>query len=311
VITQSPLPGATVAPGAAIALTVSRGPAPAGLVPPVVGLTRAVAVGSIEAASLVAGVTFANNATVPAGTVISQNPAAGTALAPGATVAISVSLGADGLVLALGFNEATGTAVIDGSGWQQNGTIREATRVAGKFGNALRFDGVNDWVTVNDTTASPADLTNGMTIEAWVNPSVMNGWETVLMKERGGLNMSYALYAHDGAPLAGGIAAPAGYIRAQNGDQPVRGLTALPLNTWTHLATTYDGANQRLYVNGVLVRTSPMVGNIAVANGNIRIGGNQSFTGEFFQGLIDEVRIYNRARTAAQIQADMNAPIVP
>ena len=312
IVTQDPLPGGVVAPGGAVNVFVSKGPQPiVGLVPSVVGTTRDLATSSIEAASLVAGVTFANSATVAAGRVISQNPAAGNVLAAGATVNIVVSLGADGLVLELGFNEASGATVVDSSAWQRDGAVREAVRAAGKFGGALQFDGVNDWVTVQDTTNSPADLTNGMTIEAWVNPTTMSGWETVLMKERGNLNMSYALYAHDGAPLTGGVAAPAGYIRAQNGDQPVRGTSPLPLNTWTHVATTYDGANQRLFVNGVLVRTSPMVGNIAVANGVIRIGGNQSFSGEFFKGLIDEVRIYNRARTATQIQGDMNRPVVP
>src|SRR4029077_6817042 len=106
-------------------------------------------------------------------------------------------------------------------------------------------------------------------IEAWVNPINMSGWETIMMKERGltgeGL-LSYALYAHDGAPLAGGIPRPAGYVRlnpvASTADRGVRatGLAApIPLNTWTHLATTYAqvGANtvQNFYVNGALVGT--------------------------------------------------------
>jgi hypothetical protein len=228
-------------------------------------------------------------------------------------VAIRVSLGSDGLVLALGFDEATGTRAIDSSPVANNGTLRQATmvRAPGRFGSAVRFDGVDDWVTVVDGVAnSPLDLTTGMTLEAWVNPSVMSGWETVLLKERGAGLLSYALYAHDGAPLGGGQAVPAGYIRAQGVDQPVRGTTALPLNTWTHIATTYDGTTQRFFVNGVQVGSSPMSTAIAVGNQQLRIGGNNAFTGEFFQGLIDEVRVYNRARTAAQITADMSTPVV-
>ena len=85
------------------------------------------------------------------------------------------------------------------------------------------------------------------------------------MKERGGAGaglLSYALYAHDGAPQAGGIAGPAVYLRANpvvtTTDQGVRRAHgAIPLNTWTHLATTYDGANMRFYVNGVLVGDQP------------------------------------------------------
>jgi hypothetical protein len=148
-------------------------------------------------------------------------------------------------------------------------------------------------------------LTTGMTLEAWINPGVMSGWETVLLKERAG-GLAYALYAHDGAPLAQGVAAPAGYVRAQAADRAVRGTAAIVPGTWTHIATTYDGVNQRLYVNGVLVNTQPQSGPIAVTGAPLRIGGNNTFAGEFFQGLIDQVRVYNRALTGPEVLADMN-----
>jgi hypothetical protein len=290
-----------------------------------VNLTQAVATTTIQNAGLTLGaVTTAASATIVKGNVISSNPIAGASVAPGSAVAIVVSTGAPqpaGLVLALGFDEAAGTTAIDSSPSARNGTIRQALRVPGKFGRALSFDGVDDWVTVTDTTASPFDLTTGMTVSAWVNPALMSGWETILMKERGiageGL-LSYALYAHDGAPLAAGTPRPAGYVRlgpaASTTDRAVRGTATLPLNTWTYLATTYDGTNQRFYVNGTLVGTTSSPagtgGGIVVSNGAIRIGGNASSTGEFFQGLIDEVRVYNRALSAAEIVTDMNTAIV-
>ena len=139
------------------------------------------------------------------------------------------------------------------------------------------------------------------------------------MKERGAAGtglLSYALYAHDGAPGAGGFAGPAGYLRPapapSTTDQGIRQAshTAIPLGAWTHLATTYDGASQRLYINGVLVATRAQTGTIAVGNQPLRVGGNNS-SGEFFRGLIDEVRIYNRALSAAEITADMTTPVVP
>jgi hypothetical protein len=322
VISQTPAGGGSAARNSAVSYVLSLGAATAA-VPGVVGLTQAAAQTAITSAGFaVGGVTTANSATVAAGLVISQTPTADTTAVLGSSVALVVSLGpaappaADGLVLALGFDEASGTVATDSSASAKNGTIRQAARVAGKFGGALQFDGVDDWVTVADTTASPLDLTTGMTLEAWVNPTVMSGWETVLMKERGiageGL-LSYALYAHDGAPLSLGRAVPAGYVRvapvASTTDRAVRGTTKLALNTWTHLATTYDGTNQRFYVNGVLVGTTAGTGSIAVSNGAIRIGGNASSTGEFFQGLIDEVRVYNRALTAVEITRDMTTPI--
>jgi hypothetical protein len=227
---------------------------------------------------------------------------------------------ASGLVAAFGFEEASGTIAVNSSNAAFNGTILQATRVAaGRIGRGLSFDGVNDWVTVTDITASPLDLTTGMTIEAWVNPTAMAGWETVVLKERGAAGtglLSYALYAHDGAPQGNGFAGPAGYLRPapanSTTDQGVRQAshTAIPLNAWTHIATTYDGASQRFYINGVLVATKAQTGSIAAGNQPLRIGGN-NVSGEFFRGVIDEVRVYNRALAAAEITADMTTPVVP
>jgi len=84
--------------------------------------------------------------------------------------------------------------------------------------------------------------------------------------------------------------------------------TALPLNIWTHLAFSYDGATLRLYINGVQVGTQALTGPIAASTGSLRIGGNAVW-GEYFKGLIDEVRIYNRALSAGEILADMVTPI--
>src|SRR5207237_642860 len=236
VISQNPTGGVSVVSGSAVALVVSTGPAMAA-VPGIVALTQAAAQSAITAAGFSVGVvTSANSATVAAGSVISQSPAAGTSALLGSSIGFTVSLGpvsappANGLVLALGFDEASGTVAIDSSASAKNGAIRQAVRVPGRFGGALKFDGFDDWVTVTDTTASPLDLSTGMTLEAWVNPSSMSGWECVLMKERGivgeGL-LSYALYAHDGAPLALGQAVPAGYVRLNNAtltsDKAVRG----------------------------------------------------------------------------------------
>jgi hypothetical protein len=203
-----------------------------------------------------------------------------------------------------------------------NGTLGAAAaaplRVAGgKIGRALSFDG-GDSAGVVDTTASKLDLTNGMTLEAWVNPTSMTGWESVLYKERGGAGtgvLSYALYAHDGV----GATAPAGYVRTSAGgpDRGITALTQLPLNVWSHIAVTYTtaagvGSTLRFYVDGLLVRTVTGANqNILQGNQPLRIGNSNAQDSEGFNGLIDEVRIYNRALSAAEITADMTTPIVP
>jgi hypothetical protein len=79
-------------------------------------------------------------------------------------------------------------------------------------------------------------------------------------------------------------------------------------NTWVHLAGTYDGMTERLYVNGSEMANRPLSGSIQITDGVLRIGGN-SIWGEFFKGRIDEVRIYNRALSANEIQTDMNRSV--
>ena len=88
------------------------------------------------------------------------------------------------------------------------------------------------------------------------------------------------------------------------------GTAALPANTWTHLAVTYDGSTVRLYVNGTQVGSVAHTGAIATSTNPLQIGGD-SIYGQYFVGLIDEVRVYNTALTAVQIQADMTTPVTP
>jgi len=73
-------------------------------------------------------------------------------------------------------------------------------------------------------------------------------------------------------------------------------------------ALTYDGAALRLYVNGVQVASRARTGNLLTSANPLQIGGD-SIHGQYFSGIIDEVRIFNRARTAAEIQGDMQTPI--
>ena len=80
------------------------------------------------------------------------------------------------------------------------------------------------------------------------------------------------------------------------------GPTALTANTWAHLAATYDGVTMRLYVNGVQVASRAQTGAIATSTNPLQIGGD-SIYGQYFAGLIDEVRVYNRALSAPRSRA--------
>ena len=203
---------------------------------------------------------------------------------------------------AYSFDQGSGTSLPDLSGNGNNGTIANASwSTGGKYGSALSFNGTNAIVNVPDSAS--LDLTSGMTLEAWVNPSALgNAWRTVLMKEQSG-NLVYDLHANG----SGATKVPVGEVYV-GGERTVAAPSALTVNTWTHLAVTYDGSVLALYRNGTQVATLLQSGPILTSTGALRIGGNTIWP-EWFAGLIDEVRVYNRALTQTQIQADMNTPL--
>ena len=204
------------------------------------------------------------------------------------------------LVAAYGFEEMSGGQIIDASGNANNGTVSGATRIATNFfGRALKFDGKDDWVTVNAT--SKLNLTTAMTLEAWVFPTTTSGVQDILIKEGSNVDI-YNLYARNWRGRPESNAFLGGTNRVAEG-------TALPANVWTHVAGTYDGTTLRLFINGVQTASTPISGPIATSTGPLRIGGN-SLWGEFFQGYIDEVRVYNRALTQPEIVADLNTAVV-
>ena len=99
-------------------------------------------------------------------------------------------------------------------------------------------------------------------------------------------------------------------VEANGSERFVSGGNPLTALQWIHLAGTYDGTRQRLYVNGAEVASLPASGPITESAGPLRMGGNGVW-GEYFAGRIDEVRIYNRALSVAEIQADMNRAVGP
>jgi hypothetical protein len=213
------------------------------------------------------------------------------------SAAVAIDVRNTGVVAAYGFDEPSGTTADDAVA-AHNGTISGATRVPGRFGQALSFDGTDDWVTIPN--AADLSLSSGMTVEAWVRPSTLSSWRSVVMKEHTGA-LAYALYANSDAnqPVASVFTSSA---------FDATGPPTLGLSTWTHLAMTWDGGVVRLYVDGAEIATQPAAGTLVTGTGGLRIGGN-AVRGEFFAGLIDEVRVYDHALTPARIAADMNAPI--
>jgi len=201
-----------------------------------------------------------------------------------------------GLVAAWNFNEGTGKTVADASGNNNTGTISGATwSTLGRYGNALSFNGTSNLVVVNSSAS--LNVTTAMTLSAWVFPTAtQSGWRTIMQRE---VDAYFLNASNDAGPLR-----PAGGGTFNGTVHFVGGPTALGVNTWTHVALTYDGAAIRLFVNGTQVATAAQTGTLQTNTSPLRIGGNVPY-GEFFQGRLDDVRIYNRAQSASEIQADM------
>jgi chitodextrinase len=147
-------------------------------------------------------------------------------------------------------------------------------------------------------------LNGAGTIEAWVQPSVLGRWGSVLAKgdvNNDGLH-NYALELTS----TNNVVCVVG-----NGSMPssVRSVTTFTsTNQFVHIACTWDGATMKLYVNGVLDASAAQTVSPAVNTSPLYIGqyGGGS---DFFTGVIDEARIYKTALTQAEIQTDMTTPI--
>lgn len=206
-----------------------------------------------------------------------------------------------GLVAAYDFEEGGGPRVVDASEHRNQGIVAGAVRTRrGRFGKALSFNGKGDWVTIKDTPS--LNLEAGMTLEAWIYPSdFMSGRRTILFKEGPAEAASYHLDANSETdrPAAGFFSGSPRTLEGGSGLMP---------DNWAHLTATYDGSTMRLYLNGDQVAEAEQSGYIDDSGGALGIGGN-SVWGDFFEGRIDEVRIYNRALSSREIRADMNVSI--
>ena len=157
------------------------------------------------------------------------------------------------------FDEGSGTTVADSSGNGNTGTLVNGPLwTAGRVGNALFFDGIDDNVTVPDSNS--LDLSSSFTLSAWVNPaSTFTDFRSILAKNP--TTMYYLLcecwpgYCGDGSPLGGVLCRSSIKLYASH--------LLFPSNTWTHLAVTYNGSTLTLYRNGVAVATSTVSGTLS------------------------------------------------
>ena len=157
---------------------------------------------------------------------------------------------------------------------------------------ALAFDGSNDVVKVlNASNLNPTVLS----LECWVKVTGYKAWGVLMVKANpstwaNGYGLSMNSAGNKFSFFVNGYS---------NGF--VTSTTTAALNTWYHVAATYDGVRTRIYVNGVLEATTNYAGTNGSSTNNLWIGGSESGTSYPFYGVMDEVRIWNTAIPVSQI----------
>ncbi|HKZ14413.1 MAG TPA: LamG domain-containing protein [Solirubrobacterales bacterium] len=198
------------------------------------------------------------------------------------------------------FDTNEGETAADGTGHGHTATVEGATWTEkGKYGGAYEFDAAEEDV-IKIPDSSPLDFTEEFTLEAWVRPSGAENRDAPLIDKQAGGGLGYFLYE-------GGSVSDRPKGAAEEEQEIVVAEEPLDAHAWSHVALTFDGDRTRLYVDGELVDNGAAEP-IPVTEGDLEIGGSTS-TGDWFDGKIDEVRVYDRALSKAEVQADSATPI--
>jgi len=202
-----------------------------------------------------------------------------------------------GLVLWLKLDEGSGSIAEDSSRYGNNGSISGATWTIGKLGNGLEFDGENDYVEI---PFNKSLNTTSITISLWFESLGKTG-EQELVDHRGGAQSGYNL-------RISGSEFPIDLIWIVGGWPDERWLSVsdvIESNTWYHVVATYDFSTgeQKLYLNSLEIASQNTNKDISGSPESIVLGSVIGHNGYFFNGTIDEVRIYNRALSEDEIKA--------
>ncbi len=190
-------------------------------------------------------------------------------------------------------SETSGTIAADSSGYGSNGTVFNGTAWTTACGGTRVFDfnGTSHYLSIPN--ASNLQPTGALTIAAWIKGDAWGAGtdvDTIVRKGEGNPN-NYQLAISDGRVEL---------LLDGNDGAGFRGNTVLATGVWYHVAATWDGSTVRIYVNGVLNNTpASRTGTIGVDTRPAYIGGRSG--ADQFDGMIHEVRLYDRALSQADI----------
>lgn len=163
--------------------------------------------------------------------------------------------------------------------------------------SALDFEETSgQYVEVGNAMNATFTGTSAVTLEGWVNLESSGTFRTIVGNYNSG--MQFLLRIDGGLPRF--------WVDNGGGFKNVTGTSTIPVGTWTHIAGTWDGTTMKVFVNGILEGSLPTTGAFPTVSNSVRVGGSINGS-EYMDGLIDDVRIWNIARTDADIKAFMSA----
>ena len=212
--------------------------------------------------------------------------------------AVVLTLNGGSLVGWWKLDETSGLTAADSSDYGNHGTLTNMAGdewTTGQVDGALEFDGNNDYVDCGDDDS--LDITDEITMSAWINMAsrpTNNHWSDVIWKVD-----AYSVYltgqSDTETVLSGFFILDTGTI-----DTWKDANILLPLSSWVHVAVTFDGTDAKGYVNGELDFTKNKPGTIVTNTDPFTIGYTDD---EYYEGSIDDVRLYNRALIYEEIKA--------
>lgn len=195
-------------------------------------------------------------------------------------------------VLYLPMDESLGSTMYDQSGNGNNGTVYNASWVDGKYGKALSFNGADAHVEVaNNSSLMPTYVS----VSAWMKPVEISSTAKGIVRKGAGWGVEgYALLYVDGEVRFG--------IANAGGEDWIAASSSLvDLNVFSHVVGVYDGTKIYIYVNGVLANSKTTSTTIGSNTCDLYIGQIDGVGSSFLYGVIDDVRVYNRALNAEEI----------
>jgi Concanavalin A-like lectin/glucanases superfamily len=226
----------------------------------------------------------------------------------GGTIAVG-GLPSNGLIGYWKFDEGSGSKIADGSTAKNDGAVLEGassdaavhpspTWGAGKYGKALAIDGLNDWVRMGDSDSlDSTGVNNSVSVSIWIKLNKYNTlkpFNVIAQRHELGTRVEqFMLGMFNGAPT--------GVIHHFIGTSVVN----TPLNEWVHMAMTYNGISQIIYMNGAMVSSQDVGWPIATDETPFTIGAgiNENDVIEQIDGWVDEARLYNVELTSGDIDA--------